>query len=177
MTSKRYTLDALNAMDQATWTAALGAIYEHSPWIAEQTWEQRPFGNLNDLGRALFATVMNAPAEQQIALIQAHPDLAGRATIAGDLTRESRSEQSSVGLDRLTPDEYATFTRLNTAYRDKFGFPFVICVREHTRQSILDNFVVRLKHSRDEERTTALGEIGKIAGLRLRDLIDEEVRA
>ncbi len=172
MTGTRYTLDALNAMDQAIWTEVLGKIYEHSPWIAEQTWHERPFASVPGLARALFTTVTNAPAERQIALIQAHPDLAGKAAIAGDLTRESASEQSSVGLDRLTPDEYATFTNLNTAYRERFDFPFVICVREHTRQSILDNFVLRLQHSREQERATALEEIRKIAGLRLHDLIE-----
>ena len=171
MTTKLRSLQALNMLDLSAWTEVLGGLYEHSPWIATETWHARPFASVHDLLEALQATVLHAPIEKQIALIQAHPDLAGKAAIAGDLTEESASEQASVGLDRLSPQEYATFTQLNTAYREKFGFPFVICVREHTRQSILDNFAARLQHSREQERITALGEIGKIAGLRLDDLI------
>jgi OHCU decarboxylase len=109
--------------------------------------------------------------DQQIALIRAHPDLAGRAAVAGELTEESAREQASARLDQLTPAQYAEFHRLNDAYRSKFGFPFVICVREHTRASILTNFSDRLALSRDQEAATALAEIGKIAGLRLRDAV------
>ena len=108
---------------------------------------------------------------RKIALIQAHPDLAGRAALAGTLTPESTNEQASAGLDRLSPDEFASFTRLNDAYRNQFGFPFVICVREHTKHSILQNFVQRLEHSREQEIDTALDEIAKIARLRLQGVL------
>jgi 2-oxo-4-hydroxy-4-carboxy-5-ureidoimidazoline decarboxylase len=111
-----------------------------------------------------------APRERQLALIRAHPDLAGRAAIEGSLTESSQREQASAGLDRLTPDEYASFTRLNTAYRERFGFPFVVCVREHTKESILRVAAERLEHTRDEEVRVALEEVAKIARLRLEAL-------
>jgi len=112
----------------------------------------------------------SAPTERKLALIRAHPDLAGRAAIEGTLTRSSENEQASAGLDRLTPDEYEAFTRLNAAYRERFGFPFVVCAREHTKESILRVAAERLAHTRDEEVRVALEEIAKIARLRLGDL-------
>src|SRR5687767_14167781 len=118
--------------------------------------------------------VEHSPAGARLELIRAHPDLAGRAAIAGELTPESTREQASARLDQLTPDEFAAFTRLNQAYRERFAFPFVICVREHTRSSILAAFVERLDHSREQEVGTALAEIGKIARLRLADVIEWE---
>jgi len=113
-------------------------------------------------------------AERQVALIQAHPDLAGKAAIAGELTAESAHEQSSAGLSRLAPEEFATFTRLNHAYRERFGFPFVICAREHNATSILEHFAARLEHTRTQEIDTALGEIAKIARLRLLDVVQPQ---
>ncbi|HWQ12392.1 MAG TPA: 2-oxo-4-hydroxy-4-carboxy-5-ureidoimidazoline decarboxylase [Roseiflexaceae bacterium] len=167
----RYTLQAINALDQEGFTAALGGIFERSPWVASETWRARPFASLDALHQALCAAVAAAPTERQVALIRAHPDLAGRAAIAGELTAESTREQASAGLDRLTPEEYAAFTRLNSAYRERFGFPFVICVREHTKESILAQFAARLQNERAAEIETALGEISKIARLRLYDLV------
>jgi OHCU decarboxylase len=109
--------------------------------------------------------------QARLALIHAHPDLAGRAAIAGVLTPESSREQASARLDRLTAEEYARFQQLNSAYRERFGFPFIICVREHTLASILEQFERRLNHDRAAEMTTALTEIGKIASLRLHDTV------
>lgn len=174
MTPERYSLEALNTLDQTAWTAVLGGLYEHSPSFAAETWHQRPFRSIQDLQQALQTVVLNAPVEQQVSLIRAHPDLAGKAAIAGELTPHSASEQSSAGLNRLTPEEFARFTELNQTYCGKFGFPFVICVREHTKQSILDNFATRLHHSPQQEITTALGEINKIAALRLHDLVETQ---
>ena len=114
-----------------------------------------------------------APIDRQVALIQAHPDLAGKAAIAGELTAELAREQSSAGLSRLAPEQFATFTRLNQAYRERFGFPFVICAREHSAAGILEHFATRLEHPRDQEIATALGEIAKIARLRLLDAVRE----
>jgi len=151
--------------------AALGPLFEGSPWIADATWPERPFAGIAQLHQALCATMHAAPSDRQVALIQAHPDLAGKAAIAGELTAESTREQSSAGLDRLSPAEFATFTRLNGEYREKFGFPFVICVREHSKTSILESFKIRLEHQRDQEIAAALGEIAKIARLRLLDTI------
>jgi OHCU decarboxylase len=171
MATSPLTLEAINASDRDAFVTSLGFLFEGSPWIAAETWAARPFASLEQLHHALCATVERAAVERQVALIRAHPDLAGKAALAGDLTRESAREQSSAGLNRLAPDEFATFTRLNTAYREKFGFPFVICVREHTKDSILASFDARLAHDRDEEIKAALGEIAKIARLRLLDTV------
>jgi OHCU decarboxylase len=113
-----------------------------------------------------------APRERQLGLIWAHPDLAGKAAIAGELTAESAREQASAGLDRLTPEEYEDFHRLNTAYRGKFGFPFIVCAKEHTKETILADAAARLGHSRPQEIETQLDEITKIARLRLQDLVE-----
>ena len=112
-----------------------------------------------------------APRERRLALIRAHPDLAGKAAIEDTLTNSSKSEQASAGLDRLTPAEYDAFTRTNTAYRERFGFPFVVCAREHTKESILRVASERLANGDDEEIRVALGEIAKIARLRLEDTL------
>jgi OHCU decarboxylase len=171
MATTPLTLEAINAFDRDTFVTTLGFLFEGSPWIAAETWTARPFTSLEQLHAALCATVERAAVERQIALIRAHPDLAGKAAIAGDLTPESAREQSAAGLNRLAPDEFAAFTRLNTAYCEKFGFPFVICVREHTKDSILASFSARLAHERGQEIEAALGEIAKIARLRLLDTV------
>ena len=165
------TLHDVNALDREQFAGRLGFLFEGSPWIAAQTWDARPFASLDALHAALCETVARAPAERRLALIRAHPDLAGRAAVAGELGPESSREQSSAGLDRLTPEEFAAFTRLNQAYRDRFEFPFVICAREHDRRSILAQFEARLRNERDAEIAAALGEIGKIARLRLMDVV------
>jgi OHCU decarboxylase len=116
-----------------------------------------------------------APRERQVALIQAHPDLVGRAALTGTLGKASRAEQASAGLDRLAPDEVATFQRLNAEYQARFGFPFVICARENSKATILAGLAARLPHTSDAEIATALDEIAKICALRLRDtVLDEE---
>ena len=128
---------------------------------------------MRELEDAFRAALADAPDEQRLSLVRAHPDLAGRAALAGELTPESTSEQASARLDRLRPDELAEFTRLNDAYRERFGFPFVVCVREHTIPTILDAFARRLGHSAERELDTALEEVAKIASLRLRDRLEE----
>ncbi|HEX5690075.1 MAG TPA: 2-oxo-4-hydroxy-4-carboxy-5-ureidoimidazoline decarboxylase [Roseiflexaceae bacterium] len=163
------TLAAANALDRDAFVAHFGPLFEGSPWIAAETWPARPFASVDALHQALCATMYGAPEPRKIALIRAHPDLAGKAAVAGELTAESTREQASAGLNRLSPDEFATFTRLNKAYGDQFGFPFVICVREHTKTSILESFEVRLRNTHEQEIATALGEIAKIARLRLLD--------
>ncbi len=166
-------LAEVNDLSRDAFVAALGALFEGSPWIATATWPARPFTSIDKLHQALCATMYAAPIERQVALIQAHPDLAGKAAVEGTLTAESTREQSSAGLSRLTPAQFATFTRLNQAYRDTFGFPFVICARAHSAASILERFATRLEHPRDQEIATALGEIAKIAHLRLLDAVRE----
>jgi OHCU decarboxylase len=163
-------MDGVNELSRDAFVERFGPLFEHSPWVAHDAWSDRPFADTEDVFEALESAMYSAPRERQLALIRAHPDLAGRAAIEGTLTKSSKREQASAGLDRLTPDEYTAFTRTNTAYRERFGFPFVVCVREHTKESILRVAAERLEHTRDEEVRVALGEIAKIARLRLKDL-------
>jgi 2-oxo-4-hydroxy-4-carboxy-5-ureidoimidazoline decarboxylase len=173
MENSKITIQTINTLDRDAFVERLGSLFEGSPWIAAETWHVRPFVDVDQLHDALCATMRAAPEQRQVALIRAHPDLAGKAAIAGDLTPESTREQASAGLDRLTPAEYERFNRLNTAYRDKFGFPFVICVREHTKGSILGGFEMRLRNDHSREITAALDEIAKIARLRLDDIMGD----
>jgi OHCU decarboxylase len=173
---EKIAIAEVNNLDQRAFVAKFGALYEHSPWIAERVWHGRPFGSFAQLHGAFVHVVYDAPLDRQIALIRAHPDLAGKAAIAGELTRESAREQVSAGLDRLTPEEYEEFHRLNAAYREKFGFPLIITVRENTKETILAGARARLEHSRSQEIETALGEIDKIARFRLQDLVEQDNR-
>jgi 2-oxo-4-hydroxy-4-carboxy-5-ureidoimidazoline decarboxylase len=167
------TLAALNAADRAAFTAALGHLFEHSPWVAEETWPQRPFASAEALHAALCATMRGATRDRQMALIRAHPDLAGRLAQQKKLTAESTREQASAGLDRLTDAELAEFTRQNEAYRARFGFPFIICARLNAKDSILAAMHERLENPLETEFATALGEIEKIAWLRLQDVLKQ----
>jgi OHCU decarboxylase len=164
-------MDAINELDRAAFMKRFGPLFEHSPWVAEAAWHDHPFADREELYEALVAAMYAAPRERKLALIRAHPDLAGKAAIEGTLTASSRREQASAGLDRLTPDEYAAFTSTNEAYRERFGFPLVVCVREHTKQSILRVAAERLTNTEDEEIRVALEEIAKIARLRLEDVL------
>jgi 2-oxo-4-hydroxy-4-carboxy-5-ureidoimidazoline decarboxylase len=163
----KVALASLNAADEAGFMAALGEVYEHAPWVAQAARRQRPFGTLAALHAAMMAAVRAAPADQQLALIKGHPDLAGKAARAGAMTIDSTAEQASAGLDHLSEAEFARFHRLNSAYREKFGMPFIICVRRHSKDSILAQFERRLQNSMAAETETALGEIFHIAALRL----------
>ena len=172
--SEKITIAEVNNLDQEGFVSNLGALYEDSPWIAEEAWHERPFGSLAELHGAFVQVVYDAPLDRQLALIRAHPDLAGKAAIAGELTPESAREQASAGLDRLTPEEYEEFHRLNAAYREKFGFPLIVAVRENTKETILAGAAARLEHSRSEEIEAALGEVSRIARLRLQDLVEPD---
>jgi OHCU decarboxylase len=160
-------MDSINALGRDAFVERFGQVFEDSPWVAAAAWERRPFGDAEELHAAMAAAVKDAPRDRQLELIRAHPDLAGRAAIAGELTEHSREEQSSAGLDRLTPEEHEALTRANAAYRERFGFPFVICVREHTKESILAAAQERLHHEAEREIAVALDEIACIARLRL----------
>ncbi len=173
-TKNCFSLNQLNSVSHAEFVAAVGPVFEHSPWIAEEAWAKRPFASLNDLHQALCRAVAEAGVEKQLALIRAHPDLVGRAALAGTLTPASRNEQANAGLDRLSAEEIAAFQKHNTEYRAKFGFPFVICARMNKKDAILAGFVARLKNTPEKEIKTALEEIGKIAKLRLQDIIKEK---
>jgi 2-oxo-4-hydroxy-4-carboxy-5-ureidoimidazoline decarboxylase len=161
------TLDELNRMDQRTFVAALGEVFEHAPWVAEAAYGLRPFSSLNALYDAMTTAVHKAGAERQMALITGHPDLAGKAAREGTITADSKLEQSSAGLDRLSEDEFANFHRLNDAYRAKFAMPFIVCVRRHGKESILRQFEYRLCNDAAAERNAALTEICRIGALRL----------
>ncbi len=155
----------MNAQD---FVDRFGGIYEHSPWVAERAVAVlSDDAGMDEIARVMADCVDNASKEQQLELIRAHPDLAGRAQVAGELTAESTVEQSSAGLDQCTPDEYANFQRLNDAYHEKFGFPFVMAVRDSSRAEILAAFEKRLENDYDMEFETALVEIHRIARLRL----------
>ena len=145
-----------------------GGIYEHSPWVAEQA-EPIVAGStdIRVIGRVMADCVDNASEQRQLALIRAHPDLAGKAQVAAELTEDSTTEQSSAGLDQCSPAEYRRFQELNRAYHDRFGFPFVMAVRNSTRAQILEAFEQRLGNGREVEFETALAEIHTIARLRL----------
>ena len=160
-------LDDLNRADKRAFLAALGDMFENAPWVAEAVMAQRPFASLAALFSAMTGAVAASSREMKLALIFGHPDLAGKAARAGDLTVHSRAEQSSAGLDRLSEQEYAAFQRLNDDYRAKFGFPFIICVRRHTKASILREFERRLALDNDAEIEAALAEIFRIVALRL----------
>lgn len=163
----RITLGELNGMDRQVFVTELGDIFEHSPWIVEAAYNERPFSNLQKLYQALTDTVRRADAARQTALIAAHPDLAGNAAREGAMTADSKLEQASAALDRLSEQEFEKFHKLNNAYRAKFGLPFIICVRRHGRESILRQFERRIANDEAAERGTALDEIFRIAGLRL----------
>lgn len=166
------TLDSINALDRAGFMAKLGHLFEHSPWVAEETWPQRPFRDVEQLHAALCATMRAASRERQLALIVAHPDLAGRLAQQKKLTQESTREQASAGLDALTDEELAEFQRINAEYRARFGFPFIICARLNAKDAILRAMQTRLPNSPEQEFVTALAEIEKIAKLRLLDVVN-----
>jgi 2-oxo-4-hydroxy-4-carboxy-5-ureidoimidazoline decarboxylase len=165
------SLAELNASDCAGFTAALGHLFEHSPWVAAETWARRPFRDAVHLHGELCRTVHTAPRERQLALIRAHPDLAGRLAQQNQLTAESAREQASAGLGRLTAAEAMEIEHLNQAYRAKFEFPFVICARLNVAAAILEAMKSRLLNPPDVEHAAALAEIEKIAWLRLRDIL------
>ena len=173
------TLDQLNTAPQAEAAALLDGIYEHSPWIADAALAQRPFRSLAHLKHALARTVADAPADAQLGLIRAHPELAGKAMVAKSLTAESANEQNSAGLTSCTPEEFARLQQLNTGYNARFGFPFILAVRGPrgtglSRQQIIDTFARRLDHHPDFERAEALRNIHRIAEIRLNDRFASE---
>jgi 2-oxo-4-hydroxy-4-carboxy-5-ureidoimidazoline decarboxylase len=164
----------INALTRPEFVARLGAIYEHSPWIAERAWAHRPFAGIDALHAAMARVVAEASEAERLALVRAHPDLAGRLARAGALAPASAGEQAGLGLDRLSDEEFDIFEALNTAYREKFGFPFVIAVKRHTRASVVAAFRTRLEHTADQELRTALAEIDMIARFRLEAMFSEE---
>lgn len=167
------SLDHLNAMAPQTFVAALGGVFEHSPWVAEAVCAARPFSSIDAVHAAMATAVRSAPAGIRLALLRAHPELAGRLAREGRLTRHSSAEQGGAGLDRLSEEELRRFDELNRAYREKFGFPFIIAVKEHTKGAILDAFEARIENTVEMEVENALTEVFKITRLRIRSLVVE----
>ncbi len=162
-----------STLDRAAFLQCQGRVYEHSPWIAEALWDaglKAGHDEIEALHRDLAAIVDAAPRDRQLALLNAHPDLAGKLAVRGELTAESSSEQAGAGLDKCSPEEFQRFTELNTAYKTKFGFPFILAVKGRTRSEILRNFEQRIHNAPEVEFRTALNEVHKIALLRLREL-------
>jgi len=170
------TLDHLNSCSATEFVEILHGIYEHSPWIPQRAAAQRPFTSLTALKLALQAVVANATEDEQLALIRAHPELAGKAAIAGELTKESTGEQAKAGLNNCSPEEFATLHKLNADYNAKFGFPFIVAVKGPdgkglTRETIIGTFTRRFKNQREDELAECLRQISRIAELRLNDLL------
>ena len=156
-------LAELNRLDPAAFEAAVGDVFELAPWVAKAALARRPFATVSDLHVAMMGAVRAAPREQQLAFLRNHPDLAGKAAV----TEDSQREQASVGLDALSLEEFARFHRMNDAYKTKFGFPFMVCVRRHTRDSILAQFERRLVCDEASEFAQALQEVFYITRLRV----------
>jgi 2-oxo-4-hydroxy-4-carboxy-5-ureidoimidazoline decarboxylase len=171
MIAERLSLSQLNGLDRSAFVSKIGWVYEHSPWVAEQAWELRPFATIEDLHSAMEHMVELAPTEKKLALILAHPDLAGGLAKADELTDASRREQRGAGLNQLSPAEAEQMRHNNARYREKFGFPFILCARLNNTGTILDAFARRLENSRTQEIVVALEEISKIGRLRLEGAI------
>jgi OHCU decarboxylase len=165
------TLDALNGLSVDEFTATLGAIFEHSPWVPQRSAAARPFASRLDLLDAMRAVVEAAPVEEQLGLIRAHPQLGARGRTRAELTEASSREQRRAGLDACTDEEFEQLLRLNAAYVHKFSFPFILAVRGHDPNSILASMGGRLNNSPERERHTALTQIGLIGGYRLADIV------
>ena len=169
MPSASYTIAQLNQMSQEEFTAAFGEIWEETPIIAHKAWHNQPFEHLEALYQAMTAVVNNMSETEQVSLVKAHPDLGSKTKMA----KASVQEQTGVGLDHLSESEYQRFQSLNQAYKDKFGFPFIVAVKYHTKESILQSFEDRLNNTQEQEKQQALTEISKIAKLRLESSIKD----
>ena len=167
------TLAEINRLEPAAFVKLLAAVYEHSPWVAERACRERPFRSLDELHRAMTRAVDRALREEQLALVRAHPELAGREAGAGGLTPASSGEQGRLGFTSLSPEEFQAMQNLNRRYRDKFGFPCIVALRLHeTRRSVMEEMERRIDHTREAELTAALEQIGHIARGRLEKIVD-----
>lgn len=160
-------LDEVNAMDRRAFVSHFGDVAEHARWVAERSATRRPFASREAMIAAFQSAIRDASEAEQLRLIRAHPDLAGRAAIAGEVAEESLKEQAAAGLDRLTPEEFGRFTELNRRYRDRFAIPFILAVKGATRHQILESFAERLGNDPDAEYATALDHVCRIVGLRI----------
>jgi OHCU decarboxylase len=166
------TLRELNALPVEKFMALLGAVFEHSPWVAERAAKARPFHSRAQLLDEMRMVVQRASADEQLALIRAHPQLGARGRSRAPLTEASAMEQRRAGLDACTDEEFSRLMQLNSAYVEKFSFPFILAVRGHTPESILAALQSRLSNDAGSERQAALGQIGLIGGYRLEDIVE-----
>ena len=164
-------LASVNTMDRPQFVATLGPAFEHSPWVAQGAWSARPFASVAALHAAMLAVVTSAPADTQLAFLRAHPELAGKEAQASTLTDESQLEQASAGLNALSRDEMAEMQRLNAAYRERHGFPFIIAARRHGKAQIFAELRRRLGEDSATERSEALAQIARISRLRVEALV------
>lgn len=171
MTHQLLSAAELSMLSQPEFVQALDGIFEHSPWVAERTWTLRPFANRDELLARMIDTMNAASRAEQLALIRAHPELAGRAAIEGNLTKDSRNEQGGAGLTACSPAEFARLQELNAAYSSKFHHPFIMAVKGFTRTQIIEAFATRLGNTPEAEFVECLRQIGRIAALRLPDRI------
>ncbi len=158
------------AGDRAGFVQAYGHLFEHSPWVVERAWAKRPFADAQALHGAFLQVLAEAGEDERLALVRAHPELADKVAQAEGLTESSAAEQASAGLDRLSAEDYARFHALNRAYRQRHGFPFIICVKLNDKDSILDALARRTGLNSDEELAEAMIQIGLISRLRLADV-------
>jgi 2-oxo-4-hydroxy-4-carboxy-5-ureidoimidazoline decarboxylase len=172
--SQAIRMEQLNRLDTAGFVSLLGAVFEHSPWVAERVAGQRPFTSIDALHASMVAVIEAAGQEAQLRLIRAHPELAGKAAVLGELTQESHREQKGAGLDQCSPEELTSIQILNAQYQQKFSHPFIVAVRGHTRQSIIGLLRQRLANSPTQEQVECLQQIYRIGRLRLDDLLHHD---
>ena len=165
-------LTELNRIDRAAFVTVLGGVFEHSPWVAERSFDDRPFAGIGALHAAMVGAMTRAPGSEQLALLQAHPELAGRDASRGAMTSDSTREQGSAGLDQCSPSELARITDLNHRYQAKFGFPFILAVKGRDRHAILGEFARRVEQDRTMEFAEAMRQVAQIARFRLEALIE-----
>lgn len=165
------TLAEINAMDEDAFVRTLGGIFEHSPWVAQRAFADRPFASVDALHAAMVAAVDRAGEPKQLTLLRAHPELAGKAAVRGEMTRDSVSEQSGAGLSSCSPEEFAKITDLNARYNARFGFPFILAVKGYDRAGILREFERRVHNERAAEFRECLAQISRITRFRLEALV------
>ena len=168
---KLLTIDDLNGMTDSEFAASFGDVAEHSPWVAERAAGARPFAGREAAAQAFAAALRGAARDEQVAVLRAHPDLAGRAAVMGELAEDSRKEQAGAGLDRLTPEEFERFTVLNAAYKERFGIPFIFAVKGATKELILAAFEERLANGREDELKNAIDNVCRIMRFRIEDRV------
>ena len=167
---ERLTLANLSTLDRDAFVDTLGAVFEHSPWVVKRAWEKRPFASRAALLTVLRDVLSEARRQLQLSLINAHPELAGKLAVQGELTADSAREQAGAGLAACSPEEFVSIQRLNAVYREKFGWPFIVAVKGLSRQQIIAEMSRRIERTPDEEFAEALAQILRIAGFRL-DLV------